>query len=258
MSTQQLVLKVHPADNVLLALTNLLKDEKVVFEGQEYTMGETVKAKHKFAITDLAAGDSVIMYGVLVGKAQQPIKRGGLISTSNVKHASSDFTVGERKTQWHQPDVSAFKGRTFKGYHRADGSVGTANYWIVIPMVFCENRNLDVLQQALVTDLGYGRNRSYQVQSQQLIELYKTGKSVEEILQADLQADYEKHASQRLFPNVDGIKFLNHDMGCGGTRQDAQALCGLLAGYITHPNVAGATVLIIRALPSTVMHRTKL
>ncbi|HVW59330.1 MAG TPA: altronate dehydratase family protein [Puia sp.] len=243
MSTQQLVLKVHPADNVLVALTNLLKDEKVVFGGQEYTMEETVKAKHKFATTDLSAGDSIIMYGVLVGKAQQPIKRGGLISTSNVKHASSDFTVGERKTQWHQPDVSAFKGRTFKGYHRADGSVGTANYWIVIPMVFCENRNLDVLQQALVTDLGYGRNRSYQVQSRQLIELYKAGKSVEQILQADLQADYEKHASQRLFPNVDGIKFLNHDMGCGGTRQDAQALCGLLAGYITHPNVAGATVL---------------
>jgi len=243
MSTQQLVLKVHPADNVLVALTNLLKDEKVVFEGQEYTMEETVKAKHKFATTDLAAGDSIIMYGVLVGKAQQPIRRGGLISTSNVKHAASDFTVGERKTQWHTPDVSAFSGRTFNGYHRADGSVGTANYWVVIPMVFCENRNLDVLQQALVDDLGYGRNRSYQAQSQQLIQLYKTGKSVEEILQADLHADYEKHASQRLFPNLDGIKFLTHDGGCGGTRQDAQALCGLLAGYITHPNVAGATVL---------------
>ena len=243
MSTQQIVLKVHPADNVLVALINLLKDEKVVFEGAEYTMEETVKAKHKFATTDLAAGDSIIMYGVLVGKAQQPIKKGGLISTSNVRHAANDFTVGERHTQWSKPDISAFAGKTFKGYHRADGSVGTANYWVVIPMVFCENRNLDVLQQALVTDLGYGRNRTYQVQSQQLIQLYKTGRSVEEILQADLQADYEKHPSQRLFPNVDGIKFLTHDGGCGGTRQDAQALCGLLAGYITHPNVAGATVL---------------
>jgi len=243
MSTQQIVLKVHPADNVLVALINLLKGDKVEFGGTAYIMEETVKAKHKFATTDLAAGDSIIMYGVLVGKAQAPIKKGGLISTSNVKHAASDFTVGERHTEWHKPDVGAFAGRTFKGYHRADGSVGTSNYWVVIPMVFCENRNLDVLQQALVNDLGYGRNRSYQVQSQQLIELYKTGKSVEEILQADLQADYEKHSSQRLFPNVDGIKFLTHDGGCGGTRQDAQALCGLLAGYITHPNVAGATVL---------------
>jgi altronate hydrolase len=48
---------------------------------------------------------------------------------------------------------------------------------------------------------------------------------------------------EKAFPNVDGIKFLNHTLGCGGTRQDAQALCGLIAGYITHPNVAGATVL---------------
>jgi altronate hydrolase len=42
---------------------------------------------------------------------------------------------------------------------------------------------------------------------------------------------------------VDGIKFLTHDGGCGGTRQDAEALCALLAGYIHNPNVAGATVL---------------
>ena len=239
----QTILKVHPADNVLVALTNLEKGVTVNYEGQEYVIQELVKAKHKFATTDLATGDSIIMYGVLVGKAQQPIKKGGLISTANVKHAANDFTIGERHTEWVVPDTSAFKGRTFKGYHRADGSVGTANYWVVIPMVFCENRNLDVLQQALVTDLGYGRNRSYQRQSQQLVELYKAGKSVEQILETDLQANYDQNTNQRLFPNVDGIKFLNHDGGCGGTRQDAQALCGLLAGYITHPNVAGATVL---------------
>ena len=34
-----------------------------------------------------------------------------------------------------------------------------------------------------------------------------------------------------------------HEGGCGGTREDANNLCGLLAGYIHHPNVAGATVL---------------
>jgi altronate hydrolase len=240
---QRNVLKVHPSDNVLVALTNLAKDELVVYEDEQYIIRETIKAKHKFATVELATGDPICMYGVLVGKAQEPIQKGGLISTSNVKHAASDFTVGERKTDWVMPDLSKFADRTFKGFHRADGSVGTANYWVVIPMVFCENRNLDVLQQALVNDLGYGRDKTYQLQSRQLVELYKAGKSVEEILQADLQADYHQDASQRLFPNVDGIKFLNHDGGCGGTKQDAQALCGLLAGYITHPNVAGATVL---------------
>ena len=198
MSVQATVLKVHPADNVLVALTNLEKGTVVTFEGQQYTIRENTKAKHKFAIVDLAAGDPITMYGVLVGKAQVAIPKGGLISTATVKHAANDFTIGERHTDWVMPDVSAFTGRTFKGYHRVDGSVGTANYWVVIPMVFCENRNLDVLQQALVTDLGYGRNRSYQLQSQQLIELYKTGKSVEEILGADLHSDYGQHANKRL------------------------------------------------------------
>ena len=237
------ILQVHSADNVLVALTNLPKDTVVVFEGNEYTLQDNISAKHKFTTVDLAAGDPIYMYGVLVGKAQYAIPKGGLISTANVKHAANDFTVGERKTSWHVPDVEKFKKRTFMGYHRSDGSVGTANYWLVIPLVFCENRNLEVLQEALVKDLGYGRNKSYQSQARQLIELYKTGKTAEEILTADLQDVVSIEHTEQLFPNVDGIKFLTHDGGCGGTRQDSQALCGLLAGYITHPNVAGATVL---------------
>jgi altronate hydrolase len=42
---------------------------------------------------------------------------------------------------------------------------------------------------------------------------------------------------------MDGIRFLLHEGGCGGTREDSDNLCGLIAGYIHHPNVAGATVL---------------
>lgn len=238
------VLKVHEDDNVVVALTNLSKGETVSLNGVEYTLQEDITAKHKFVATDLNAGDSIIMYGVLVGKAQSPIKKGGLISTGNVKHAANDFEISaQRNTNWKQPDVSKFNGRTFMGYHRPNGEVGTANYWLVIPMVFCENRNLDVLQESLVRDLGYGRNKKYKYQAQQLIELYKTGKSVEDILNADIRIEAGDEQAKRLFPNVDGIKFLNHEGGCGGTRQDAQALCGLLAGYITHPNCAGATVL---------------
>jgi altronate hydrolase len=238
------VLKVHEDDNVVVALTNLSKGETVSLNGQDYTLLEDITAKHKFVAADLNAGDSIIMYGVLVGKAQSPIKKGGLISTANVKHAANDFEISDqRNTNWKQPDVSKFTGRTFMGYHRPNGEVGTANFWLVIPMVFCENRNLDVLQESLVRDLGYGRNKKYKYQAQQLIELYKTGKSVEDILNADIRAEADGEQAKRLFPNVDGIKFLNHEGGCGGTRQDAQALCGLLAGYITHPNCAGATVL---------------
>ena len=124
-----------------------------------------------------------------------------------------------------------------------DGKVGTANYWLVIPMVFCENRNLEVLREALVNELGYGRNQNKKAEVSRLIDIYKSGKNVDEILNADVSVETEEIKKQRIFQNVDGIKFLTHEGGCGGTRQDAQALCGLLAGYITHSNVAGATIL---------------
>jgi altronate hydrolase len=211
--------------------------------GEEITIQEKIAAKHKFAETDLQVGDEVKMYGVLVGKSTQPIKKGGLLSTANIAHAASTFTLGDRKLDWVIPDVSKWQAKTFNGYQRADGSVGTANHWLVIPMVFCENRNVEVMQQALVDQLGYGKNNAYRNQANAIIDLYKRGSSVEQILNAEVKVDTAKVQSERLFPNVDGIKFLTHEGGCGGTRQDAQALCGLLAGYITHPNVAGATIL---------------
>ena len=240
---KQRVLKVHPDDNVLVALTDLEQGETVTFEGEEFQLKDKVQAKHKFAINNLQPGEEVTMYGVLVGKAQVEIPRGGLISTENLKHAASSFTIGDRKTSWNIPDVSKFQSKKFYGFYRPDGSVGTANYWLVIPMVFCENRNLEVLEEALVKQLGYGRNEIYANQAKQLITMYKSGSDMDSLLSAELsEVDYMP-TSERLFPNVDGVKFLKHAGGCGGTRSDAQALCALLAGYITHPNVAGATVL---------------
>lgn len=240
---KQKVLKVHPADNVLVALTDLKAGERIVFQENEYIILDDVKAKHKFAQTDLPKHTSVIMYGVLVGKSQCDIAQGGVLTTENVKHAANSFTIGERKTNWHVPDVSKWTDKVFYGYHREDGSVGTANYWLVIPMVFCENRNLQVLEEAMVNQLGYGSHKTYRNQTQHLIELYKAGATAQELVETDLhEVDYQQQAN-KLFPNVDGIKFLRHTGGCGGTRQDAIALCGLLAGYITHPNVAGVTVL---------------
>jgi altronate hydrolase len=237
------VTKVHPDDNVLVALSDLSVNEKVDYNGHEYTLIDRVPAKHKFVMKDMQPGDELFMYGVLVGKAQTHIPKGSRITTSNVKHAASDFEVGERKLEWTKPDVSKFINKTFNGFHRADGKVGTANYWLVIPLVFCENRNIEVLREALVNELGYGRNQNKKVEVSKLVDLYKEGKNIDEILSADTSVESEEIKKQRVFPNVDGIKFLSHEGGCGGTRDDAQALCGLLAGYITHSNVAGATVL---------------
>jgi altronate hydrolase len=236
------VLKVHPGDNVIVALDELKEAEEIAFDGGIVKLQQDISPKHKYNQADLKKGDEVMMYGVLVGKAAQDIPAGSWINTFNVKHAASPFQLGKRKTEWQKPDVTAFQDRTFQGFYRKDGSVGTANYWIVLPLVFCENKNLQLMKEALVDQLGYGKKAKYEHFAGDLIQKYKQGQSVEQILNSELQS-VAIERNERIFANIDGVKFLTHDMGCGGTRQDAQALCGLLAGYIAHPNVAGATVL---------------
>ena len=234
------VLKINPKDNVIVALANLSKGDTISFEGEEYILQDNINAKHKFFTKDLNTGDEIIMYGVLVGKAQSFVPKGGLMTTTNTKHAADPFSYRAAKYEWHAPDVSKFKGRTFNGYHRSDGRVGTANYWLFIPTVFCENRNLDVIREALHNELGYAVTDKYKSYTHQLIAAYKEGKDFSSV---DIFSTPQHKNGHRPFKNVDGIKFLNHQGGCGGTRQDAGILGKLLASYADHPNVAGVTVL---------------
>lgn len=241
---QLMYLQIHPKDNVLVALQDLSAGYTIDFQGTKITLVNAVKAKHKFTIQEMVKDQEVYMYGVLVGKINYDLQTGELISTDNLRHASEEFTLGKRKLQWDKPDISSFQDRTFKGFIRHNGLVGTANYWLVIPLVFCENRNVSTLKSALEEKLGYKvESKDYTNEVDLLIEQYKTGASVDQLMGLDFTAVSQSQKSSRLFPNVDGVKFLNHEMGCGGTRLDSDALCGLLAGYITHPNVAGATVL---------------
>ena len=234
--------QIDPKDNLIVAINDLPKGTVASIAGKEITLKEDVKGKHKFTMSDVAIGDELFMYGVLIGKATEPIQEGCAINTSNVKHASTPYSDDWVDYQWTAPNIANFEGRTFNGYHRTDGSVGTANYWLVIPLTFCENRNVDVLEGALSEKLGYVTKKDFTVDTEALINQYKLGASSQDILSTPIITTKEESSKNRLFPNVDGIKFLKHDGGCGGTREDSQVLCKLLAGYINHPNVSGATV----------------
>jgi altronate hydrolase len=236
------VLQLDPRDNVLIALTGLPAGEPVEFEGQVYTLPKTVPAKHKFAMRNLAIGDDVMMYGVLVGRAAKPIAAGELLTTGNIQHQAAPFHEQSGEFHWAPPDISRWRKQTFLGYHRSDRQVGTRNYWLVVPLVFCENKNIQVLKQALEEELGFAAPQLYRRQVAELAKLYRQGQT-ESINPVALPADAAPAQRNRLFDNVDGIRFLLHEGGCGGTREDSNNLCGLIAGYIHHPNVAGATVL---------------
>ncbi len=233
-------LSLHPNDTVLVALQDLPAGTVIDYNGTTITLPRMVPAKHKLTLTALAPGDPVVMYGVLVGKATQPIGIGEQLTTFNLRHEAEPYSATNRTPQpaWQAPDITPWQDRQFMGYHRADGRVGTANYWLVLPLVFCENRNVQKLKEAFERELGYAQPDTYQ----QLVRAWRTqhetgqvGLTTTHPVPVAVPAPY--------FSNIDGIKFLTHDMGCGGTNEDCQRLAALLAAYANHPNVAGVTVL---------------
>ena len=236
------VLQLNPKDNVLVALADLRLGEQIDFDGRTFTLKTDVPAKHKFATDDIEPGGAVVMYGVLIGKAMGLIRSGERLTTRNTHHEAAAFHEKTEEYGWHPPDVTNWRDKTFHGYFRNDGQVGTRNYWLVVPLVFCENRNISVLKQAFEEELGFASPPIYRQQVADLVRSYQGGEKAA-VANGESAASNTLNQRKQVFENIDGIKFLLHEGGCGGTREDANNLCGLLAGYIHHPNVAGATVL---------------
>lgn len=234
------ILQIHPADTILVALKNLQAGEIIEYNGHQYTLKQNIPAKHKFYMKDAPAGTDVIMYGVLVGKTEKDVLAGSRVSTENLKHASGAYDYRKVSYDWSPPDISKFRDKRFMGYHRHDGRLGTANYWLFIPTVFCENRNLDVIREVLQDELGYSVTEKYKSFTRELIQARQQGRKISDM---DIPSFAATHIRSRVFENVDGIRFLTHDGGCGGIRQDSAVLGKLLAAYANHPNVGGITIL---------------
>ena len=234
---------INESDDVAVALNDLPAGTQVSVNGKSITLKNAITAKHKFALQDFAPNDEVHMYGVVVGTAKSAIQQGEAITTSNLGHKSESFSaVKQGDFTWKAPDVSKWKDLTFDGYHRKDGQVGTANYWLVFPLVFCENRNIETIKKAFNKALGFEKQDPYVGLVDNLVSKYESGQ-LQEVETLAVETATETQSENRVFENIDGIRFLTHQGGCGGTRQDAEVLCRLLSGYINNPNVAGATVL---------------
>ena len=227
----QKLIRIQEEDNVAVALVDLTQGEIIPFEGEQLVILSHTKAKHKVTLVDLLPDDNIYMYGVLVGKAVTSINRGGLLTTENVKHQVNPVKEKTASVSWTPPSVEKWKDRTFMGYHRPDGQVGTANVWLFFPLVFCENRNIEVLKDIFEKELSIGKVSK----QQQLLRNLISGNT------NHVDAENE-HDSPRRLENIE-VKFITHQGGCGGIRQDSETLAKLLAGYVKNPNVAGATVL---------------
>ena len=225
---QKKIMKVNASDNVAVALVNLKAGEVISFEGQDIKVLSDTKSKHKIALEKFESGDRIIMYGVLVGSANGAIEKGDVLTVENVKHQSEKVFGRTETFSWKAPNVDKWKDKTFLGYHREDGQVGTENVWLFFPLVFCENRNIEILKEVFEKELLKQKVNPHQMLLRSLV----SGQEETEVVST----------TPDVFDNID-VKFITHPGGCGGIRQDSESLAKLLAGYVNNPNVAGATVL---------------
>jgi altronate hydrolase len=225
---QKKIIKVNKPDNIAVALVNLKAGELVFFEGEDIKILSDTKSKHKIALEKFESGDRIIMYSVLVGTANHVIEKGDVLTVDNVKHQSEKVFGKTDSFHWTAPNVDKWKDKTFMGYHRSDGQVGTENVWLFFPLVFCENRNIEILKDIFERELLKQKANPHQMLLRSLV----SGNEETDVA----------IVSKDVFENID-VKFITHPGGCGGIRQDSEVLAKLLAGYVNNPNVAGATVL---------------
>jgi altronate hydrolase len=235
-------LQINEVDNLLVALQNLKKGTEINHKGNHIILQDDIDAKHKFTTEAIQKDGQAIMYGVLVGIAKQAIPKGGLIHTFNLHHASQDFKGKIKEYQWTPPNVDKWKNTTFNGYYRSDGQVGTQNFWLVIPLVFCENRNIELLKNAFINGLGFQKNDPFTQQVIQFKKQIQNGEPLKSPTFTKTKSTALVYKSE-LFKNIDGIKFLTHESGCGENKEESDNLCSLLSGYCLNPNVGGITLL---------------
>lgn len=134
------VLQVHPRDNVLVALRDLQAGETVDSPGRQLCVRSAVPRGHKLAATAIAAGAAVRKYGWPIGLAREDIAPGEHVHTHNLATALTgheDYSYTPRAAAVPQRSADA---RTFHGYLRRDGRVGTRNELWVLCTVGCVAR----------------------------------------------------------------------------------------------------------------------
>ena len=144
-------LKIHPLDNVFVALTDLKQGEEVVHKQLTIKLQDDVQAKHKFATKAFMPDDEIFMYGIVVGKATQAIAEGGVIGTHNVKHKASPFS-GKKIVLLTPPMWRSSKTKPLWATTGLS-QVGNANYGCWFHW-FLWKPNVNVIRQHLRMRLG--------------------------------------------------------------------------------------------------------
>ena len=141
------VIRLNGADNVVIALQDLPAGSKI--EGLPVPLPGAVPRGHKVAAQDIAQGEAVIRYGQTIGQATSDIPAGAHVHSHNLGMGphSSDYAIGADCRP-----LPPLEPRTFLGYHRPDGTVGTRNYLGILTSVNCSGSVARFIAEAAEKD----------------------------------------------------------------------------------------------------------
>jgi altronate hydrolase len=141
-------LKINSTDNVAVALTDLPEGEQLKVDEEVLTLLSDVPAGHKFALSDIPENADIIKYGYSIGHACRTLFQGDWVNEKAIKTNLSGLLDYHYQPQEFVPDIPT-RNLVFKGYRRADGSVGIRNEIWIIPTVGCVNGTVKTLAEEL-------------------------------------------------------------------------------------------------------------
>lgn len=150
---EQTFIKINPADSVVVCLQAMRKGETINVDGKSVTLNQDTPAGHKVLINDTPEGTDIIKYGYPIGHAKQNLKSGDWVNENNLKTNLSgtlEYTYNPVNETLNIKDEK----RTFKGYMRANGEVGTRNELWIVPTVGCVNGIAERLAAMLQQETG--------------------------------------------------------------------------------------------------------
>ncbi len=142
------LLKIHPGDNVAVALQPITAGTEVTVAGNTFTVKADIPQANKVALVDFNENDLVIKYGSPIGHAIQSVGMGELLSEKTIKTNLSDLDQYQ-----YQPDFQSVSTQLSDAevdiYRRKNGDIGIRNELWIIPTVGCVNAMAKMMKQQL-------------------------------------------------------------------------------------------------------------
>ena len=137
----------HPSDNVAIARVPLSPGQHLKVGPFELNVLSSVPAGHKVAVFDIHAGETLLRYGQIIGKAPRAIRAGEHVHTQNVAFEEVHFDYEFPTVDHEVPPISA-NMPTFLGFSRPDGRVGTRNYIAVVAASNCAAHACEMIAES--------------------------------------------------------------------------------------------------------------